>query len=70
MVELIKAVRHGGDEHGSAAEVHGGAIAVLGNAELSRAQLRLQGDLLDDLGLGLGFSKASVSLAPCMAAWR
>ena len=63
-------VRHGGGEHGSVVEVHGGAIAVLGKVELSRARLRLQGDLLDDLGLGLGFGKALVSSATCMVARR
>ena len=63
-------VRHGGGEHGGAAEVRGGTIAVLCNAEISRAPLRLQGDLLDDLGLGLGFGKALVSSTTCMAAQR
>ena len=70
MVEPIEVVRHGGGEHGGVAEVCGGTIAVLGNAELSQARLRLQGDLLDDLGLGLGFGKVSVSSAACMVARR
>ena len=63
MVEPITVVRHGG-----ATEVRGGTIGVLGKVELSRAWLWLQGDLLDDLGLGLGFDKVSVSSAACMAA--
>ena len=68
MVEPITVVRHGGGEHGGAMEVHNGAIAVLGKAKLSQARLRLLGDLLNDLQLGLGFGKAPVSLATCMAA--
>ena len=56
--------------HGSATEVRGSAIAILGNAELSLAQLRLQGDLLDDLGLGLWLGKAPVNSAACMVAQR
>ena len=61
------AVRHGDGEHGGVVEVRGGAIVVLGNDKHSQAWLRLRGDLLDDLGLGLGFGKALVSSASCMA---
>ena len=68
MVEPITTVRHGNGKHGGTVEVRGSTIAVLGNAKLSQAWLRLQGDLLDDLGLGLGFNKAPVSLVACMAA--
>ena len=64
MVEPITAVRHVGGEHGSVVEVRSGTIAILGNAELSRARLRLQGDLLGDLG------KAPMSSIACMAAQR
>ena len=70
MVEPITTVRHGNGKHGGTVEVRGSTIAVLGNAKLSQAWLRLQGDLLDDLGLGLGISKAVVSLTTCMAAQR
>ena len=41
VVEPITVVRHGGSEHGGAVEVHGSAIAIFGNVELSRARLRL-----------------------------
>ena len=63
-------VTHGGDNIGGTAEVRSGAIAVLGNVEHSQARLRPQGDLLDDLGLGLGFDKAPVSSVVCMVAQR
>ena len=68
MVEPITTVRRSGGEHGGLVEVRGCTIAILGKAKLSQAWLRLQGDLLDDLGLGLGIGKASLSAAACMAA--
>ena len=68
MVEPITTVRRSGGEHGGLVEVRGCTIAILGKAKLSQAWLRLQGDLLDDLGLGLGFGKAPMSSVVGMAA--